>query len=73
MKKILRITLILIALLLTIGWIVTTFFPEKLVSMMLQQQLKQQQTQVAKNNRLLTDTESIYGLYYRYSLTDAWG
>ena len=60
MKKILRFTLILIALLLVIGWIVTTFFPEKLVPMMLNQQLKRQQALAEKNNQILADTESIY-------------
>ena len=60
MKKVLRFTLLIIALLLLIGWIVTTFFPEKLVPMMLNQQLKRQQAQVDKNNQLLADTESIY-------------
>lgn len=60
MKKILRIALVFIALLLVIAWIVTTFFPEKLVPMMLNQQLKAQQAQVAKNNEILADTESIY-------------
>ena len=60
MKKVLRFTLLIIALLLLIGWVVTTFFPEKLVPMMLNQQLKRQQAQVDKNNQLLADTESIY-------------
>ena len=62
MKKIFRYTLLLIGLLLLIGWIVTTFFPEKLVPMMLQQQLKRQIAQVEKNNQLLQDDESIYVL-----------
>ena len=60
MKKILRIALGLIALLLVIGWIIATFFPEKLVPIMLNQQLKSQQAQVAKNNQILADTQSIY-------------
>jgi len=60
MKKILRIALLLIALLLLIGWIGTTFFPEKLVPIMLNQQIKRQQAQIEKNNQLLQDTESIY-------------
>ena len=60
MKKIFRYALLLIGLLLLIGWIVTTFFPDKLVPMMLQQQLKRQIAQVEKNNQLLQDDESIY-------------
>ena len=60
MKKIFRFTLLLFTLLLVIGWIVATFFPEKLVPMMLNQQLKRQQAVRAKNNQLLADTESIY-------------
>ena len=60
MKKIFRYALLLIGLLLLIGWIVMTFFPEQLVPMMLQQQLKRQIAQVEKNNQLLQDDESIY-------------
>ena len=60
MKKILRVAFLLMALLLLIGWVVTTFFPEKLVPMLLNQQFKRQQAQVAKNNKMLQDTESIY-------------
>jgi len=60
MKKILRLLLLLIVLVLAIGWIVTTFFPEKLVPMMLQQQIKRQQAVVEKNNQILQDSESIY-------------
>jgi len=59
MKKLLGIVLLLITLLLAIGWIMTTFFPEKLVPMMLEQQLKWQLAQVEKNNQFLADTESI--------------
>jgi len=39
---------------------VTTFFPERLVSIMLNQQLKRQRVLVAKNNQQLADTASIY-------------
>ena len=60
MKKLLRIALLLIASLLVLGWIAITFFPEKLVPMMLNAQMNRQQAQVEKNNQLLTDTESIY-------------
>jgi len=59
MKKILGITLLLITLLLAISWVVTTFFPEKLVPMMLEQQLKRQLAQIEKNKQFLADTESI--------------
>jgi len=60
MKKIIGIFLVLVAILLLIGWVATTFFPEKLVPMMLQQQLKRQQALVEKNNQLFQDSESIY-------------
>ena len=60
MKKILRFLLLLIILALVIGWIVTAFFPEKLVPLMLQQQIKRQQAVVEKNNQILQDSESIY-------------
>jgi len=60
MKRIFSLLFLLIALLLVIGWVVTTFFPEKLVPIMLQQQLKRQQAQVEKHNQQLQDTESIY-------------
>ncbi len=60
MKKILSLVLLFIALLVVIGWVVTTFFPERLVPMLLNQQLKNQQAAVEKNNQLLADTESIY-------------
>jgi len=60
MKSIFRFALLLIALLILTGWIVTTFFPEKLVPMMLNQQLKAQLAQAEKNNQLLEDTENIY-------------
>jgi len=60
MKKLLKYTLSLIAILLVIGWIVTTFFPEKLIPMMVNQQIKRQQVRVEKNNQILADTESIY-------------
>ncbi len=60
MKKILQLLLLLIGLILVIGWVTMTFFPEKLVPFMLQQQLKRAQTQIEKNNQLLADTESIY-------------
>lgn len=60
MNKIFRFALLLIALLLVLGWIVTTFFPEKLVPILLNQQLKSQQAIIDKNNQQLLDTESIY-------------
>ena len=60
MKKVFRFTPLLFALLLAIGWIVTTFFPEKLVPMMVNQQLKRQQAVREKNDKILADTESIY-------------
>ncbi len=60
MKKIFRYALLLIGVLILIGWIVTTFFPEQLVPMLLQQQLKRQVAQIEKNNQLLQDNESIY-------------
>ncbi len=60
MKKIFRVFLLLIGLLLFIGWVVMTFFPESIVPFMLQQQLKRQLAQVEKNNQLLEDRENIY-------------
>ena len=60
MKKILRLLLLFIGLLLIIGWIVVTFFPEKLVPFMLQQQINRNQAIVEKSNQQLADTESIY-------------
>jgi len=60
MKKILKTVLLLVTLLLVVGWVVATFFPEKLVPIMLNQQLKTQLAQVEKNNQLLQDSESIY-------------
>ena len=59
MKKLLRILLSLAILLFTIGWIVTTFFPEKLVPLLLNQQLQRQLTLIEKNNQILEDKESI--------------
>mgnify|MGYP001078199478 CR=1 FL=1 len=60
MKKILKFALIIIALFFAIAWVVTTFFPEKLVPMMVNRQVKNQQTLRAKNDKILADTESIY-------------
>lgn len=59
MKKILRFALLLIGLFLLIGWGVTTFFPEKLVPFMMEQQVKRQLAQVEKMNEIFEDTESI--------------
>ena len=59
MKKILSTIVILAALLLFLGFMVTTFFPERLVPFMLNQQLKRQEVQVQKANALLEDKENI--------------
>jgi len=59
MKKLLRIFLVFAVLLLAIGWVVMTFFPDKLVPIILNQQLKQRIAQVEKNNQILKDKESI--------------
>ncbi|MCR9288569.1 MAG: MBL fold metallo-hydrolase [Bacteroidetes bacterium] len=59
MKKILYSILGLAAILLVIGFVVTTFFPEKLVPFMLNQQLQRQMALVEKNNEILEDQESI--------------
>ncbi len=59
MKKIVYAILSLAAILLLVGFIVTTFFPEKLVPFMLNQQISRQQAQVQKTNALLEDKESI--------------
>ena len=59
MKKLLRIFLITAALLLAIGWVVMTFFPNKLVPFILNQQLQRQLDLVEKNNAILKDKESI--------------
>ena len=59
MKKLLRIFLITAALLLSIGWVVITFFPDKLVPFMLNQQFKRQLALVEKNNDILKDKKSI--------------
>ena len=60
MKKILRLGLLLITFLLFVGWIIMTFFPEILIPLMLQQQLKGQLAQIEKNNQRFQDTENIY-------------
>ena len=59
MKKVFYSILGLAAILLLIGFIVMTFFPEKLVPFMLKQQIKMQQAQIQKNEALLEDKESI--------------
>lgn len=59
MKKILYFILGITATLLFVGFIATTFFPEKLVPFMLKQQLKNQQAQIKKNQALLSDKENI--------------
>lgn len=59
MKKLFRIFLIFAFLLFAIGWIVMTFFPDKLVPFVLNQQLKRQLALVEKNNSILKDKESI--------------
>ncbi|MEZ4883955.1 MAG: MBL fold metallo-hydrolase [Chitinophagales bacterium] len=55
MKKLLTIIFSLFILLTAIGWITITFFPQKLVPMMLNQQMKR----LNQGDDLLKDTESI--------------
>jgi len=60
MKKLLKYLLGLVLLLLIIGIVITTFFPERLVPFMLNQQLKMQQSQADEMNEILKDDERIY-------------
>lgn len=59
MKKILFSILGLIVTFLLIAWGAMTFFPEKLVPFILNQQLKQRLAQLEENNEILEDKESI--------------
>lgn len=59
MKKTLYSILGIVAILFLIGFVAMTFFPEKLVPFMLNQQIKRLQAQTQKNDVLLKDTESI--------------
>tara|TARA_B100000497_G_C7650116_1_gene391071 strand:- start:116 stop:1165 length:1050 start_codon:yes stop_codon:yes gene_type:complete len=60
MKKIIKYLFGLILLLIIIGMVVTTFFPETLLPFMLNTQLKNNQAQVAEMNQLLEDKDRIY-------------
>ena len=51
---------ILLLLVLLIGWVVTTFFPERLVPMIISTQIERQQATIDDNNAKLSDTEKIY-------------
>ena len=59
MKKILFGVLGLGVVILLIGFIMMTFFPQKLVPFMLDQQFKRQQAQAQKSDDLMKDKESI--------------
>ena len=48
-----------VALLWAIGWIIMTFFPDKLVPFILNQQLNQRIAQMEENNKIMQDKESI--------------
>jgi ribonuclease Z len=58
-KKILFSTLGVVAILFLIGFVITTFFPEKLVPIAINQQVKRIASQDEQNNELLNDKESI--------------
>ncbi len=60
MKKLLLALFSLFLIILTIGWLVINFFPERLTPFILNQQLKRQATIDKKNEVLLADKESIY-------------
>ena len=58
-KKILFSTLGVIAILFLIGCVIMTFFPEKLVSIAINQQVRKMASQDEQNDELLNDKESI--------------
>lgn len=60
MKKIIQYLFGIVILLILVGFIVITFFPESLIPFMLNQQLKNNQSQAADMNQLLEDKERIY-------------
>ncbi|MGB0932011.1 MAG: MBL fold metallo-hydrolase [Chitinophagales bacterium] len=59
MKKLLLSILSLIILIAAIAWTVITFFPHKLVPMMLDQQMKRQTERIEEGEALLTNKEAI--------------
>ena len=59
MKKGIRLILLIAALFFAIGWLATSFLPERFVPFMLNQQLKRQLAVVEKNSEILKDKESI--------------
>jgi len=59
-RKGISLLILLFLLALAFGWIVTTFFPERLVPMMIDRQLKVQQELIDKNKAILADKDKIY-------------
>lgn len=60
MKRLLHIFLVLALLLFVAGWVIMTYFPNKLIPFVLNHQLQSQMAIVERNNKILADKESIY-------------
>ena len=60
MKRLLHIFLVLTLLLSVVGWVIMTYFPNKLIPLVLNRQLQSQMAIVERNNKILADKESIY-------------
>lgn len=60
MRKILKYLFSIFLIIILLVYILTTFFPEKLIPFMINQQLKNNQSQTAEMNQLLEDKDRIY-------------